>query len=164
MPPVRGRSSLGGAGVSQRPPGRVQVFGPEFNPSVELGAGDLGPRLTRFSQDVASAIAELGDAIDAVDGRIAGVGASQRALVEDASRAMGELLLQARNEIGAQSASLSVLRGDAIQEAAAVRHTMGEMREGMDVLYSDTKGGPLTFRAPLPSSMAGRASASSRSR
>ena len=72
-------------------------------------------------------------------GRVVGVGTSQRSLVEGAARAMEELLLQARNEIGAQSASLGILRDDVVAEATAVRVAMAEMRGGMETLYSNTK-------------------------
>ena len=134
-----GRAFSDGAGVSRRPSGRAQVFSPGLNPSVELGTGALGLRLTRFSEEVAGALAELGDAVDTVHGRVVGVETSQRALIEGAPRAVEDLLLSARNEIGAQSASLGILRGDVVAEATAVRVSMAEMRQGMEVLYAKTK-------------------------
>ena len=83
------QASAAGVDVSPRPAGRgVQAFSPAFDPASELGSGALGQRLTRFSREVSTSLMELGEAVDTVHGRVVGVEAAQRALAENAQRAL----------------------------------------------------------------------------
>ena len=134
------QASLLGVGVSPRPAGRgVQVFSPAFDPANELGSGALGERLARVSREVSTSLTELGEAVDTVHGRVVGVETAQRALAENAQRAVEDILHSARNEFGAQSASLAGLRDAVVQAATPVRFTMADAREGLEVLCTHTK-------------------------
>ena len=118
-PDAPGVSTPVGAGVSQRPPG---------------GGGAYSP------SQMATAMNALDERIEVLGARVVGVETAQRTLTEDASRAMRDLILRAQNEIGAQEASLTILRDDVTQEAGQVRGSLQETRSAMELLYANTQG------------------------
>ena len=63
---------------------------------------------------------------------------AQRARMGDASRVVRQVVSQARNEIGAQGASLTVLRDDVAQEALQARASLMEAREAVELLCANT--------------------------
>ena len=89
--------------------------------------------------EVAVAIHVLSERVDTLAGRVVGVETAHRTLAENAQGAVRELLVLAQGELGAQSASLGVLRDEVAQEGLGLRFYLGETRDTIELSYASSR-------------------------